>query len=57
LPREDQRAMVSAQIMSSIYRALLRQMERDRFRVFERSYGLSKFSKFLHLSRQLLKLI
>jgi len=57
LPREDRRAMVSAQIMSSIYRALLRQMERDRFRVFERSYGLSKFSKFLHVSRRLLKLI
>jgi 15-cis-phytoene synthase len=55
LPREDRRSMVSAQIMASIYRTLLRQMERDRFRVFERSYGLSKFSKFLHISRELLK--
>ena len=56
LPREDRRSMVGAQIMASIYRALLRQMERDRFRVFERNYGLSKFAKFLHVTRHLLKL-
>ncbi len=56
LPREDRRSMVSAQIMASIYRSLLRQMERDRFRVFERDYGLSKPAKFLHVARQLLKL-
>ena len=54
LPREDRRSMVSAQIMASIYHALLRQMECDRFRVFERTYGLSKFAKFLHVGRQLL---
>ncbi|MGH7936414.1 MAG: phytoene/squalene synthase family protein, partial [Chthoniobacterales bacterium] len=41
LPREDRRSMISAEIMSSIYHALLRQMERDRFRVFQRTYGLS----------------
>ncbi len=56
LPREDRRSMVSAEIMASIYGALLSQMERDRFRVFERDYRLSKLSKFLHASRQLLKL-
>jgi len=56
LPREDRRAMVGAQIMGSIYHALLRQMERDRFRVFTRHYGLSKFAKFLHVSRHLLNL-
>ena len=56
LPREDRRSMVGARIMASIYRALLRQMEGDRFRVFERNYGLSKFAKFLHVSRHLLKL-
>ena len=56
LPREDRRSMVGAQIMASIYRALLRQMERDNFRVFERNYGLSKFAKFLHVSRHLLRL-
>ena len=56
LPREDRRSMVGAQIMASIYHALLRQMEQDRFRVFDRQYGLSKLAKFLHVGRQLLKL-
>jgi phytoene synthase len=57
LPREDRRSMIGAQIMASIYYALLRQMERDRFRVFDRQYGLSKLAKFLHVGRQLLKLL
>ncbi len=56
LPPEDRRSMVTAEIMASVYRALLRQMEADRFRVFERSYSLSKLSKFFHVARQLLKL-
>jgi len=56
LPREDRRSMVGAQIMASIYQALLRQMERDRFRVFESHYGLGKLAKFLHVSRHLLRL-
>lgn len=56
LPREDRRSMVSAEIMASIYGALLQQMERDRFRVFERNYRLCTLSKFLHASRRLLKL-
>jgi len=57
LPREDRRSMVGAQIMASIYHALLRQMEQDRFRVFDRFYGLSKLAKFLHVGRELLKLL
>jgi phytoene synthase len=57
LPREDRRSMIGAQIMASIYHALLRQMEQDRFRVFDRQYGLSKVAKFLHVGRQLLKLL
>jgi phytoene synthase len=57
LPREDRRSMVGAQIMASIYHALLRQMEADRFRVFDRQYRLSKPVKFLHVGRQLLKLL
>lgn len=57
LPPEDRRSMVSAQIMTSIYHALLRQMEQDRFRVFERDYGLSKPAKMWHITRQLLKLL
>jgi phytoene synthase len=56
LPREDRRSMIGAQIMASIYHALLRQMEQDRFRVFDRQYGLSKLAKLLHVVRQLLKL-
>ncbi|CAN5592955.1 presqualene diphosphate synthase HpnD [soil metagenome] len=56
LPREDRRSMIGARIMSSIYHALLRQMERDGFRVFERDYGLSKPAKFLHVGRELLNL-
>jgi phytoene synthase len=47
LPRPDRRSMLSAEIMGAIYRGLLRQMERDRFRVFERDYGLSKTAKVL----------
>lgn len=54
LPREDRRSMVSAEIMASIYHALLRQMQRDRFRVFQRNYGLSKPAKIFHILRQLL---
>jgi phytoene synthase len=57
LPREDRRSMVGAQTMASIYHALLRQMEQDRFRVFDRQYRLSKLVKFLHVGRQLLKLL
>ena len=57
LPREDRRSMIGAQIMASIYHALLRQMEQDHFRVFDRQYRLSKLAKFLHVGRQLLKLV
>jgi phytoene synthase len=57
LPREDRRSMLSAEIMASVYRTLLRQMEQDRFRVFERSYKLNKLTKFLRVTRQLLKLV
>lgn len=55
LPPEDRRTMVSAEIMASVYHALLRQMEQDRFRVFARDYGLSKMAKFFHIIRQLLR--
>jgi 15-cis-phytoene synthase len=57
LPRADRRSMVGAESMASIYHALLRQMEQDRFRVFSRQYGLSKLAKFLHVGRELLKLL
>jgi len=57
LPPEDRRAMISAEIMGSIYHALLRQMERDEFHVFDRQYGLSRPAKLLHVARQMLKLV
>ena len=56
LPREDQRSMVAAEIMASIYRGLLRRMELDKFRVFEKEYGLNKLEKVSRIAAQLLKL-
>ncbi len=55
LPSEDRRTMVPAQIMSSVYRGLLRRMELDKFRVFEKEYRLSKTEKAGRIAAQLLK--
>ena len=55
LPPEDRRAMVPAEIMSSIYRGLLRRMEIDQFRVFEKEYRLSGLEKAGRIAAQLLK--
>lgn len=55
LPREDRRSMVAAEIMGSVYRGLLRKMELDRFRVFEKEYRLSKPAKAGRILVQLLK--
>lgn len=55
LPREDRKSMVAAEIMSSVYRGLLRQMELDKFRVFEKEYRLSKAGKAGRVVGQLLK--
>ena len=56
LPREDRRSMVAAEIMASIYRGLLRRMELDKFRVFEKEYRLNKLEKAGRITGQLLKL-
>jgi 15-cis-phytoene synthase len=56
LPREDRRSMVAAEIMASIYRGLLRRIELDKFRVFEKEYRLSKVEKAGRIAAQLLKL-
>jgi phytoene synthase len=45
LPREDRRSMVAAEIMASVYHALLRRMEADGFRVFERTTGSRSWRK------------
>jgi phytoene synthase len=55
LPGEDRRAMAPAEIMASIYRGLLRQIELDKFRVFEKEYQLSKLEKAGRIATQLLK--
>jgi phytoene synthase len=55
LPSEDRRAMAPAEIMASIYRGLLRKMELDKFRVFEKEYQLSKLEKAGRIATQLLK--
>ncbi len=56
LPKEDRRSMVAAEIMASIYRGLLRRMELDKFRVFEKEYKLNKLEKAGRITGQLLKL-
>src|SRR5436189_1913659 len=55
LPPEDRRAMAPAEIMASIYRALLRRIELDKFRVFEKEYRLSKPEKARRITAQLFK--
>jgi 15-cis-phytoene synthase len=57
LPREDQRSMIAAEIMASIYRGLLRRMELDKFQVFEKEYKLNKLEKAGRITGQLLKLL
>lgn len=56
LPGEDRRSMVAAEIMASVYGALLRRMKSDRFRVFEKEYRLSKIEKGGRVAGQLLRL-
>ena len=56
LPREDRKSMVAAEIMASIYQGLLRRMELDKFRVFEKEYRLTKLEKAGRIMAELLKL-
>lgn len=56
LPRADRRSMVAAEIMASVYHALLRRMKKDRFRVFDKEYRLSKIEKSGRVAGQLLRL-
>jgi 15-cis-phytoene synthase len=55
LPPEDRRSMAPAEIMSSLYRGLLRKMELDKFRVFEKEYRLSKMEKVVRIAAQLVQ--
>jgi phytoene synthase len=45
LPAEDRRSMVAAEGMRAIYFALLRRMEKDRFKLFEKTYRLNHLEK------------
>jgi phytoene synthase len=45
LPREDRRSMVAAEGMRAIYFTLLKRIERDGFRVFEKEYRLTRAEK------------
>lgn len=55
LPPEDRRAMVAAEIMSAVYRTLLRRMARDQFRVFEKEYRLGRLQKAALILRTLVR--
>ncbi len=55
LPPEDRPSMVAAEIMSSVYRGLLRRMESDNFCVFEKEYRLNRLEKAGRIAAQLLK--
>jgi phytoene synthase len=55
LPPEDRRSMLPAEIMRSIYQALLRRMKLDNFRMFEKDYRLSKIEKAGRAAAQLFK--
>jgi phytoene synthase len=54
LPPEDRRSMLPAEIMRSIYHALLRRMKLDNFRIFEKGYRLSKLEKSGRVTAQFL---
>ena len=53
-PPADARALRPARIMASIYRALLRKMQRDNLRVTEKRYRLSGPEKLFSVGRALL---
>jgi phytoene synthase len=55
LPAEDRGTMTPAEIMGSLYRGLLRRIELDKFRVFEKDYQLSKMEKAGRIAAQLFK--
>jgi len=54
LPPEDRRAMLPAEIMSSVYRALLHQMQQDNFLVLDKTYRLSSWKKLRCITTRLL---
>lgn len=55
LPASERRAMIAAEIMRTIYKRLLRRMQRDDFRVFTRKYRLSGLEKAACILRVVLR--
>jgi phytoene synthase len=55
LPAGDRRSMSAAEIMRKVYRRLLQKMQRDRFRVFEKRYSLSRVEKLCAIASVLLR--
>jgi 15-cis-phytoene synthase len=55
LPPEDAHSMVAAEIMGAVYRKLLRKIEADRFRVFEKEYRLNRVQKTALITGQFLR--
>ena len=53
LPSEDRRSMVAAEGMRAIYHALLRRIEKDRFRLFEKTYRLNRLEKAIIMLGQI----
>jgi hypothetical protein len=47
--------MTPAEIMGSVYRGLLRRIELDKFRVFEKDYHLTKIEKAGRIAAQFFK--
>jgi phytoene synthase len=54
LPPIDRHALLPARIMGSTYQLLLDKMRKDRFRIFEKRYQVSKARKFGILSKHLI---
>ncbi|MCX6876365.1 MAG: squalene/phytoene synthase family protein [Verrucomicrobia bacterium] len=54
LPAADRAALLPARIMGEIYQVLLRQMQRDGFRVFEKRYRVSTARKLAIFSKHLI---
>ncbi len=46
LPETDRRRLLAAEVMGAIYRRLLRRIEADRFRVFERRIRVPRLTQF-----------
>lgn len=56
LPREDRRSMMAAEIMASVYHALLARIRSDGFHVFEKNYRIGKLHKGALVAAHLLHL-